>query len=118
MPAKPPGVYEDGRGRWYSKVTLGPDPLTGKRVQITQRGSRTAAEAGRARRDALARIDTGQVWPSSTLLTVNELLDLRRKPSTTIPHGVARGLVAQLVWASRCLRPARSSAPLDVRRHR
>jgi integrase len=76
MPAKPQGVYEDGRGRWYFKVTLGRDPLTGKRVQITQRGFRTAAEAGRARRDALAKIDTGQVRPSSNLLTVNELLDL------------------------------------------
>jgi hypothetical protein len=76
MPAKPQGVYEDGHGRWYFKVTLGRDPLTGKRVQITQRGFRTAAEAGRARRDALAKIDTGQVRPSSNLLTVNELLDL------------------------------------------
>ena len=76
MPAKPQGVYEDGRGRWYFKVTLGRDPLTGKRIQITQRGFRTAAEAGRARRDALAKIDTGQVRPSSNLLTVNELLDL------------------------------------------
>lgn len=76
MPAKPQGVYEDGRGRWYFKVTLGRDPLTGTRVQITQRGFRTAAEAGRARRDALAKIDTGQVRPSSNLLNVNELLDL------------------------------------------
>jgi integrase len=76
MPAKPQGVYEDGRGGWYFKVTLGRDPLTGKRVQITQRGFRTAAQAGRARRDALAKIDTGQVRPSSNLLTVNELLDL------------------------------------------
>jgi len=76
MPAKPQGVYEDGRGRWYYKVTLGRDPLTGKRVQITQRGYRTAAEAGRARRDALAKLDSGQVRPSSNLLTVNELLDL------------------------------------------
>ena len=76
MPAKPQGVYEDGRGRWYFKVTLGRDPLTGKRVQITQRGFRTAAEAGRARRDALAKIDTGKVRPSPTLLTINELLDL------------------------------------------
>jgi hypothetical protein len=76
MRAKPQCVYEDGRGRWYFKVTLGRDPLTGKRVQITQRGFRTAAEAGRARRDALAKIETGQVRPTSNLLTVNELLDL------------------------------------------
>ena len=40
MPAKPQGVYEDGRGRWYFKVTLGHDALTGKRVQITRRGFR------------------------------------------------------------------------------
>lgn len=76
MPARPQGVYQDGRNGWYFKVTLGRDPLTGKRVQITQRGFRTAAEAGRARREVLAKIDTGQVRPSSKLLTVNELLDL------------------------------------------
>ena len=35
---------------WYFKVTLGSDPLTGKRVQITKRGYRTASAAGRERR--------------------------------------------------------------------
>lgn len=76
MPVRPQGVYQDGRGGWYFKVTLGSDPLTGKRVQITKRGFRTAAEAGCERRELLAKVDTGQVRPSSKLLTVNELLDL------------------------------------------
>ncbi len=47
MPARPQGVYPDGRGGWYFKLTLGSDPLTGKRVQITKRGYRTAGEASR-----------------------------------------------------------------------
>ncbi len=76
MPAKPEGVYADGRGGWYFKVTLGRDPLTTKRVQITKRGYRTAAEAGRARRETLTKVDTGQVRPSSKLLTVSDMLDL------------------------------------------
>lgn len=73
---RPDGAYQDGRGGWYFKVTLGSDPLTGKRVQVTKRGFRTAAEAGRERRELLAKIDTGQVRPQSKPLTVNELLDL------------------------------------------
>ena len=76
MPARPQGVYPDGRGGWYFKVTLGSDPLTGKRVQITKRGYRTATEAARERRPLLAKADTGQVRASSKVLTVNELLDL------------------------------------------
>ncbi|MDQ6927677.1 MAG: site-specific integrase [Actinomycetota bacterium] len=76
MPAKPEGVYSDGRGGWYLKVTLGTDPLTGKRVQITKRGFRTAGEAGRERRELLGKVDAGLVRPSSKLLTVDELLDL------------------------------------------
>jgi integrase len=76
VPARPEGVYQDGRGGWYFKVTVGRDPLTGKRDQITRRGFRTAAEAGRERRDAVAKIDRGQLAPSSAGLTVNELLDL------------------------------------------
>jgi len=40
MPARPQGVYQDGRGGWYFKVSLGADPLTGKRVQVTKRGFR------------------------------------------------------------------------------
>ncbi len=47
MPARPQGVYSDGRGGWYLKTTLGSDPLTGKRVQITKRGYRSAGEAAR-----------------------------------------------------------------------
>ena len=76
MPARPQGVYPDGRGGWYFKVTLGADPLTGKRVQITKRGYRTARDANRERQDLMRKVDSGQVRPSSKLLTVNELLDL------------------------------------------
>jgi len=76
VPARPQGVYPDGRGGWYLKATVGHDPLTGKRTQITKRGYRTVAEAGRARRELQARADSGQVRPSSRVLTVDELLDL------------------------------------------
>ena len=51
MPARPEGVYADGKGGWYFKATLGRDPLTGKRSQVTKRGFRTAAEAARARKE-------------------------------------------------------------------
>lgn len=46
MPARPEGVYPDGRGGWYFKYSLGRDPLTGRRAQVPRRGFRTAAEAG------------------------------------------------------------------------
>src|SRR6202011_5737269 len=61
---------------WYFKATLGRDTLTGHRVQLTRRGYRTAAEAGRARREMLGRTETGQVRPSSRLLNVDALMDL------------------------------------------
>lgn len=76
MPSKPEGVYKDGRGGWYVKVTVGRDPLTGRRTQITRRGFKTAAEAGRARRDLVAQADRGQLRASPSGLTVNDLLDL------------------------------------------
>ena len=76
MPARPEGVYQDARGGWYFKVTLGRNPLTGRRAQVTRRGFRTATEAGRARREVVGRVDAGLVRPSSTVITVNELLDL------------------------------------------
>lgn len=76
MPAKPEGVYADGRGGWYVKVNVGKDPLTKKRVQVTKRGYRSAGTAGRARRELLAQIDRGQLKPTSTALTVSDLLDL------------------------------------------
>ena len=75
MPTKPEGVYQDAGG-WYFKVSLGRDPLTGRREQITRRGFRTAGEAGRARRDVLAQRDSGRLRAGPKLLTVNELLDL------------------------------------------
>jgi hypothetical protein len=61
MPAKSKGVYQEKNGRWYLKVDLGNDTLTGKRSQITRRGFRTAAEAGRERRELLNKVDTGQL---------------------------------------------------------
>lgn len=75
MPAKPEGVYQDSRGGWYLKVTVGRDPLSGRRDQITKRGFRTAAEAGRARRELLRQLDCGQLRVTPVGTTVNELLD-------------------------------------------
>lgn len=69
-------MYPDGRGGWYFKVSLGRDPLTGRRIQLTRRGFRTAAEAGRARRDVSGKVDAGLVGRAPSVLTVNELLDL------------------------------------------
>ena len=76
MPARPEGVYRDGNGGWYVKVSVGRDPLTGRRTQVTRRGFKTAVEASRARRDLLAQVDRGQIRPSAGGLTVNDLLDL------------------------------------------
>jgi integrase len=75
MPARPEGVYPDKRGQWYFKVTIGRDPLTGRRDQITRRGFRTAAEAAAARREVAAKASAGLIKPSRASLTVNELLD-------------------------------------------
>ena len=76
MPAKPEGVYSDSRGQWYFKVTLGRDPLTGKREQLTRRGFRTATEAAKARHEVLAKLDAGLLKPTRGSLTLDELLDL------------------------------------------
>ena len=75
MPVRPVGVYADGKGGWYFKATLGRDPLTGRRSQVTKRGFRTAGEAGRARKEMLAGVGT-VARPSSSAMTVNGLLDL------------------------------------------
>ena len=77
MPATPEGVDADKGGQWHVKVTLGRDPLTGRREQVTRRGFRTASDAARARRELLERKDRGQVKVASGgTLTVNDLLDL------------------------------------------
>lgn len=76
MPVKPEGVYADKRGQWYFKVSLGKDPLTGRRKQLTRRGFRTAAEAAKARHTVLSSIDIGLVKPNSGSLIVDELLDI------------------------------------------
>ena len=71
------GVYQDAKGRWYFKVWLGRDPLSGRQAQVTKRGFATAAEAARARREVLDDVDQGRRTPSaSAALTVGELLDL------------------------------------------
>ena len=57
MPTKPEAVYRDGRGGWYLKVSVGRDPLTGQREQLTKEGS------GRQPRQV------GNVGISSTRLT-------------------------------------------------
>jgi integrase len=76
MPTKPSGVYANGRNGWYFKVRLPADPATGRREQVTKRGFRTAAEAGKARRELLAQIETGRIKSTPSGLTVNRLLDL------------------------------------------
>jgi len=76
MPTRPEGVYPDRRGGWYFKVTLGRDLLTGRRDQVTRRGFATAAEAGRARREVVAKADAGLIKSSPGGLTVDALLDL------------------------------------------
>ncbi len=76
MPARPEGVYPDDHGGWYFKLSLGRDPLTGRRTQVTRRGFRTAAEAARARRAMSGGVDAGLIRPGSRVLTINDLLDL------------------------------------------
>lgn len=76
MPRTAPGVYRDRGGRWYVKVTLGFDPVSGRREQITRRGFATATEAARARRELMAKVDRGQLRPTPAGLTLDELLDL------------------------------------------
>jgi Arm DNA-binding domain len=62
---KQAGVYQDGRGGWYFKATLGTDSLTGRRVQITRRGFASAFEAQKARRLEMERgVDGTQKCPS------------------------------------------------------
>ena len=75
MAARPEGVYSDGNGGWYFKATVGRDPLTGKRVQVTKRGFRSAAAAGKARRELVGTPGHATTRPAPGM-TVNELLDL------------------------------------------
>ena len=55
------GVYRAGGGSWYFKVSLGHDPLTGKRIQLTKRGFSTATDAapniGAGQRPAVLSVD-------------------------------------------------------------
>jgi integrase len=75
--AKFDGVYQEAKGRWYFKVWLGRDPISGRQNQITKRGFRTASDAARARRDVEHDLDTGRRTPSAPAsLTVDDLLDV------------------------------------------
>jgi hypothetical protein len=65
-----------GNGSWYFKASLGRDPRTGKRLQLTKRGFATASDAARARREALEAAHDGSVRSIGGGLTVDELLDL------------------------------------------
>jgi integrase len=52
-------------GRWYVKIELDPDPLTGRRHQKWHSGYRTNKDAERARTDLLSKLDRGEyVEPS------------------------------------------------------
>ena len=73
---KQSGVYQDGKGGWYFKATLGTDPLTGKRVQITRRGFASAFEAQKARRLEMERGVDGKQKLSLGPLSLNDLLDM------------------------------------------
>ncbi|MHB1598159.1 MAG: Arm DNA-binding domain-containing protein [Acidimicrobiales bacterium] len=53
-PRRPKVSTPTRRGPWYLKVTLGRDPLTGKREQITRKGFRTATEAAKVAAERLA----------------------------------------------------------------
>jgi integrase len=70
------GVYQDAKGRWYFKVWVGRDPLTGRQVQVTKRGFTTATDAARARRKAQDEAESlPAVRTLPATLTVDELLD-------------------------------------------
>ena len=52
-------------GRWYVKIELDPDPLTGRRRMKWHSGYRTKKDAERARTDLLSKLDRGEyVEPS------------------------------------------------------
>ncbi len=71
------GVYQDRKGRWYFKVWLGRDPLSGRQAQVTKRGFPSAAAAAQARREYLDDIDRGRRTPTAPAsLTVDDLLDV------------------------------------------
>src|SRR5262249_10100883 len=63
------------KGRWYFKVWLGRDPLTGRQQQVTQRGFGTAAEAAQARRTYVDAIESGGRPVARGAMTLNDLLD-------------------------------------------
>ncbi len=72
------GVCPDSGDGWYLRAKGGRDPLTGRRIQVTKRGFRTAGDAGRARTELLASANGASVVVarrSASPLTVGELLD-------------------------------------------
>ena len=76
MPRISEAVYRDRtRGTWYFKATIGRDPVTGRYLQATKRGFETAADAVKARREFLGKLDAGEVRPSRSSVTVGDILD-------------------------------------------
>jgi hypothetical protein len=59
--------------RWYVKIQLDPDPLTGKRRQRWHSGYRTKRDAERARVDLLSKFDRG-VYVESSRQTLADFL--------------------------------------------
>ena len=74
--AKVQGVYQDAKGSWYFKVRTHKDPLTGRWVQVTRRGFRTAAEAVQARRALVEEEPKVRRPAGDSPLTISELLEL------------------------------------------
>lgn len=74
--AKVQGVYQDAKGSWYFKVRTHKDPLTGRWVQVTRRGFRTAAEAVQARRALLEEEPKVRRPAGGSPLTISELVEL------------------------------------------
>jgi integrase len=73
--AKVSGVYQDQKGLWYFKARTHKDPLTGKWVQVTRRGFRTATDASRARRELLEARAPTRPAAATGEVTLGELLD-------------------------------------------
>ena len=88
----------DGEGGWDFKATLGRDAQTGKRLQVTRRGFRTAVEAARARKQLLAgqhrTLNPSQVEVLGELVSTVEIastLGASRSGRQAVTHGGVSG---------------------------
>ena len=75
MPTKPEGVYPDGRGGWYLKVNIGRDPISGRREQLTRRGSLPQPRPAGLVGSCSGRL-TAVSSSRSLRMLIDELLDL------------------------------------------